>query len=87
LIEVRLAIRVPSNKGKLHMPNQELRMELINLKTKLSVSKSLVSAAQGQAGIPVIPNAPVLGLTSMGQAVAAQQQALDQIYKILEKMG
>jgi hypothetical protein len=69
------------------MPNQALQIELMNLKAKLSASKGMISTAQGQTGIPVVPNGPVVGLASMGQAVAAQQQALDQIYKILEKMA
>lgn len=69
------------------MPNQQLQIELISLRSKLSVSNALVSAARGQAGLPVTPNAPAVGLTALAQAVAAQQTALEQIQKVLEGMA
>jgi hypothetical protein len=69
------------------MPNPQLQTELYSLKAKLAASKGLISSAQGQASVPVAPNTPAVGLITLAQAVSAQQDALDQIYKLLEKMA
>ncbi|TVP77732.1 MAG: hypothetical protein EA352_03100 [Gemmatimonadales bacterium] len=69
------------------MSNLQLRSELLTLSSKLSVSRGILSTAQSHASIPVPPNSPAVGLTTLAEAVSAQQDALDHMLKILEKMS
>lgn len=69
------------------MPNPQLQSELFSVKAKLAAAKGLVSSAQGQASTPVAPNTPAVGLITLSQAVSAQQDALNAMYALLEKMA
>lgn len=68
------------------MSNIQLRSELITLSSKLTISKGMVGTAQREASNAITPNVPAIGLVNLALAVSAQQDALDQILKILEKM-
>ncbi len=68
------------------MPNMELQSELISLQAHIAQAEALTASARSQAGIPVPPNGPAIGLTTMAEAVDAQNKVLKKIHKLLEKM-
>jgi hypothetical protein len=69
------------------MPHPTLRGDLINAQVAIQRADAMVSAARGMASIPAIPHAPLAALPPLVEALAAQQQAIAKMYKLLEKLA
>lgn len=69
------------------MPNPQLRAELLTLQSKIAVSGTWLQTARRQASEPVQADVPMTALIHLAEAVAAQQEALVQIEKVLEKLA
>lgn len=69
------------------MASNELQTSLINLQATIQRSEALVMAARSQASIPTTPHAPVVGLTVMADALAAQQEAIKKLSELVEALA
>ncbi len=68
------------------MPDSDLIHELTQLKASALRSDALLSAARGLATLPVAPDQPSMALIPLADAVQAQQEAIERIQSILERI-
>ncbi|TVR64251.1 MAG: hypothetical protein EA422_07340 [Gemmatimonadales bacterium] len=68
------------------MPDTDLIVDLARLNSAVHLSEALLSAARSLAALPVLADQPSGAMVTITDALSAQQEALQQIQDILQRI-